>query len=133
MSNITTYLSDELLNHSWGVSAYTMPTVYVALFTTMPTMPAGTGAVEVSSSGTAYVREALAGLLSSAGSGQIVSGSNITWPTATGSWGTILGVGIYDASSAGNLLRAGTLASSVAVGSGGVFYIPAGDLVDALS
>lgn len=133
MANISTYLADQLLDHSFGEGSYTEPTVYVALWTTNPTMPAGTGGTEVSSSGTAYVREALAGLMAAAASGSITTNANITWPTATASWGTVTGVGLFDASSGGNLLWSGALTLSKTVGSGDTFQIPTGDLTGTIS
>jgi hypothetical protein len=42
----------------------------------------------------------------------------ITFPTATGSWGTVTYFGIYDASTAGNLVGYGALTSSQTISSG---------------
>lgn len=130
-SNMSTYLADKLLDHSVGDVAYAKPTCYLALFTTAPTMPAGTGGTEVS--GGSYSRAALAGLWSAAASESKTNNSTVTFTTATASWGTVTSVGIYDASSAGNLLWAGNLTASQAVGSGVTFSMPASDLTVALS
>lgn len=131
MANISTYLSDKLLDHSTGDVSYTKPTCYLALFTAAPTMPAGTGGTEVS--GGSYARVALAGLWSAAASESKTNNATITFPTATASWGTVTSVGIYDASTAGNLLYAGNLTSSQSVGASVTFSMPASDLTIALS
>ena len=63
-----------------------------------------------------------------------VSGNTATnsaaeeFATATGSWGTVTHVGVFDASSSGNLLAYGALSASKAIATGDVFRIPAGDL-----
>lgn len=131
MANISTYLADALLDHSFGEGSYTEPTCYVALFTTNPTMPAGTGGVEVS--GGSYARVALASLMGAASAGQITNSSVVTFPTATASWGTVVGGGIYDALTGGNLLMAGPLTTSQAVGSGNTFSFPASNLTGDLT
>lgn len=131
MSNISTYAADKLLDHLMGDVAYTKPTVYLALFTTTPTMPAGTGGVECS--GGSYARIALAGLWSAAASGSKTNNASITSVTATASWGTVVGVAAMDAATAGNILSAGPLSSSAAINTGDVFQMTAGELVAALA
>src|SRR5581483_8965091 len=121
MANISTYLSNKLLDHAFGGSAYTQPTVYLALFTTTPTMPAGTGGTEVT--GGSYARVAIGGDMAAASSESKTSNADITFTTATANWGTVVGVGIYDASSSGNLLAAGNLTASETVNSGDTFKI----------
>ena len=131
MANLTTFAADKVLDHLLGRTAYTMPTVWVGLFTTDPTEPAGTGGVEVS--GGAYVRVQLSPNTAAAASGSAVSNADVTWPQATVAWGTILGLGLFDAASAGNLLASGPLSVSKTVGVGDTFSIPSGDLAVALS
>lgn len=130
------YLSDALLNWEKGTAMPTAPvTLYVALLTTMPTAASGTGLVEVS--GTGYARQAVTGAsgwnaITTNGDNvteQATNNAAITFPAAGGSWGTVLGVAIYDAVSAGNLLMYGTLTSgSQAIGTGNVFSLPATNL-----
>jgi hypothetical protein len=131
MSNISTYLADKLLDHYLDGTAYTAPTAYVGLYTTAPTMPAGTGGVEVS--GGSYARVALTGLMGAASAGSKANSSAINFATASASWGTVTAVGIFDAVTAGNLLEAGPLTASKTVGSGDTFQLPIGDLTSALS
>lgn len=131
-SNISTYLADKLLDHCLAVTSFTKPThTYVALFTANPTMPAGTGGVEVS--GGSYARVQLDGSLAAAASESSVTNADLTFAAATADWGTITGVGIYDASSAGNLLWAGALAANKTVSNGDTFKIPSGSLTVGLT
>ena len=104
--------------------ARTRPTSwYLALFTSNPDED-GSG-TEVSTSGTAYAREALT---------FTVSGNNATnngaieYATATASFGTVSHVGVYDASTGGNLIAYAALSSSRAIDTGDILRVPAGDL-----
>jgi hypothetical protein len=123
-SGVSNFLAGKIIDHLLRNQAYTPPsTIYVALFTTMPTRSsAGT---EVS--GSAYARQSVA--LSAASSGLTDNTALITFPTASGgNWGTILGIGIMDASTAGNLLWFGTLTASRVVNDGTTFTIAASDI-----
>lgn len=126
MANITTYLSDKLLDHATGDVAFTKPTTYLALYTTTPTMPAGTGGTEVT--GGSYARVALAGLWAAASSQSKATNANVVFPTATADWGTLTGVGILDALTVGNLLWAGNMTENKVVLNGDTFSIPASEL-----
>lgn len=134
MSNLSTYASDKVLDHLFGGSAYTQPTPYLALFTTTPTMPAGTGGTEVSTSGTAYARILLTSSNMAAASSESKANSAIiAFVTATASWGTVVGAGVYDAITSGNLLTAGALGTSQAIANGNTFQIAIGALIEALA
>ena len=94
---------------------------YLALYTVAPT-DAG-GGTEVS--GTAYVRKAATFTVS----GDTASNNAaVEWPTAGGSWGTVVAVGVFDALSGGNLIAYGALTTNKTIDTGDVFRIPAGDL-----
>lgn len=126
------YLERKLLDHAFRNVAYTQPTtVYVALFTTVPAGD-GTGGTEVS--GGSYARQAIAFTAASGGApASIPNTSLIQFPTATGNWGTIVGAGIYDASTGGNLLEMGPLTASKTVGTGDSFAFPASTYVLSLN
>jgi hypothetical protein len=110
----TDYLEDALLNHVLRNFAYTSPTtIYVALFTTLPADD-GTGGVEVS--GGSYGRQSVT--FNAPSGGQVTNNGAVTFPTATASWGTVVGMGLYDAAVAGNLLYYANLTSSKVVDSG---------------
>ena len=105
-------------------SAATRPTAwYVALFTSNPAEDAS--GTEVSTSGTAYARQSATFTVS----GDTASNSAaIEFPTATASYGTVTHVGVFDASSAGNLIAYAALTTSKAIDTGDVFRVPSGDL-----
>jgi hypothetical protein len=96
---------------------------YVALFTSNPDEDAS--GTEVSTSGTAYARQSV----SFSVSGNTASNSAaIEFPTATASYGTVTHIGVYDASSAGNLIAYAALTTSKAIDTGDVMRLPANDL-----
>jgi len=105
MTGLTDYSADNVLNYIVGKSAMpTLPSTYLALFTAVGG-DNGSGFSEIS--GNSYSRVALSGDWNSAGGdapSTITNGAAITFPTPSGSWGTIIAWGIYDASSGGNLL-----------------------------
>jgi hypothetical protein len=133
MASMTDYLENKLVDSLFRGVAFTPgAALYIALFTAAPS-DAG-GGTEVT--GGSYARVALAPSTTnwaatngattttnpSSGTGGTTSNNSaITFPTATASWGTVTHVGIFDASTAGNLLWWGALTSSQVVGSGGTF------------
>jgi len=120
--SFTNFLETEILDHVFAGAAYTAPTTkYVALYTAAPGETGG--GTELS--GSAYVRKAIA----FATSGNTTSNNAaIEFPTATGSWGSVTHVGVFDALTSGNLMAYATLTSAKTIDSGDVFRIPTGDL-----
>jgi hypothetical protein len=116
------YLETKVLDHVFAGTAYTAPsTLYVALFTTAPSDSGG--GTEVS--GGSYARQTITFTTS----GDTTSNNAaIEFPTATANYGTVTHVGIYDASSAGELMAWAALTSSKTIETGDVFRIPSGDL-----
>lgn len=131
MANLSTYAANKLLDALLRNVPYTSTATYVALYTTDPTEPGATGGVEVS--GGSYVRERLDTVLAAAVSGSSTTNAQITWPQATADWGTIVGLGICDAPTLGNVLASGPLTQSKQVLNGDTFVIPVGDLTTAIS
>lgn len=127
MADLSNYLENALVNAVLRNTAYTSPaTVYVALFTAVTDAEAGTG-TEVSTSGTAYARQAVT--FGAPSNGATDNTGIITFPTATASWGTITHAGLFDASTGGNALSViKALAASKVIGSGDVFRFPIGDI-----
>jgi len=122
MAGFSDYLQNKLLAHAFSNTSYTSPsTVYLGLFTSAPT-DAG-GGTELSGSG--YARQSCAFTTTGAAS---TNASAVDFPTATGNWGTIVAVGIFDASSSGNFLGWSNLTSSRTIETGDVFRFPAGDV-----
>jgi len=120
--SFTNFLETEILDHVFAGAAYTAPsTLYLGLFTSAPGETGG--GTELS--GSAYVRKAIAFTTS----GDTTSNNAaVEFPTATGSWGTVTHIGIFDASTSGNLMVYATLTASKTVASGDVFRVPSGDL-----
>lgn len=122
--SFSNYLETELLDHVFTNSAYTAPsTLYLALFTSNPAED-GSG-TEVTTSGTAYARQTVTFSVSG---NTATTDAAVEFPTATANYGTVSHVGIYDASSAGNLIAYAALTTSKAIETGDVFRVPAGDL-----
>jgi hypothetical protein len=129
MADLSDYLENALIAHIFRNTNFSRPAnIYVALFTSA-TSDAG-GGTEVS--GGSYARVAVPTGASSewaAESGGATSNSNvITFPTATGDWGTITHCALFDASGGGNMLFHKALTASKQIDSGDVFRFPVGDL-----
>jgi len=120
--SFSNYLETEMLDHVFGGNAYTAPsTLYLSLHTANPDED-GSGA-EVSGGG--YARQSMAMTVT----GNTASNdSAVEYPTATANYGTVTHVGVYDASTSGNLLCYASLTSSKTIETGDVFRVPAGDL-----
>lgn len=123
MAAASDYLELKILEHTLGITSFTAPTTtYLALFTSDPT-DAGTG-TEVS--GGSYARQSIS--WNTPASGATTNSADVTFPQATANYGTVTHIGIYDASSAGNLLYHGALSASKSVETNDTFIVEAGDL-----
>ena len=123
------YLEDKLLKHAFTNTTYTpAATMYVGLYTAAPTDSGG--GTEVS--GGSYARVSVAFTVS--GTGTLCTNSAaVEFTAATASWGTIVAVGVFDASTAGNLLAWADLTVNKTIDTGDIFRIPTGDLDITLS
>jgi hypothetical protein len=120
--SFTNHLETLVLNFALTNATATRPTAwYVGLFTAAPG-EAG-GGTEVSGNG--YTREAVTFTVSG---DTATNNAAIEWPTATGSWGTITHVAIFDAETTGNMLAYAGLTASKTISTGDVLRIPSGDL-----
>ena len=125
MSN---YLENALVNATLRNTSYTSPAaVYAALFTTDPT-DAGSG-TEVS--GGSYARTAIT--FGSPSNGVTTNSADVTFPTCTVAWGTVTHMGIFDASTSGNLLYHTPLDTSKLIETGDIFKIASGSLTVTLA
>jgi hypothetical protein len=125
MAEMSNYLENALLNATLNATTYTAPaTVYVSLWTSDPT-DAGSG-TEVS--GGSYARTAVSFATASGTSGNVLNDADVTFPTATASWGVVGWIGINDAATAGNLLYHTALDTSKTIDSGDIFKISTGNL-----
>jgi hypothetical protein len=123
MAEFSNYLENALINAVLRNTSYTSPTtVYIGLFTSDPT-DAGSG-TEVT--GGSYARTSAT--FGAPSNGVSVTTADVTFPTATASWGTVGWIGIHDASTAGNLLFHTPLDVSKTIDSGDIFKISSGNL-----
>jgi len=126
MSDMSDYLENKLIDHIFRNRSYTVPsTIYVGLFTAAPSDSGG--GTEVSGGSYARVQvgpsdttwEATQGgtpaAASSGTGGATQNAAAITFPTPSANWGSITHMGIFDASTSGNLLmwKALTVAKTV--------------------
>lgn len=125
MAEMSDYLEVALLNATLNGTAFTaVNDPYVSLHTADPT-DAGTGA-EVS--GGSYARTAASFATASGTSGLVATDADVTFPTATASWGTVGWIGLWDAASGGNMLYHTALDTSKTIDSGDIFKIATGNL-----
>jgi hypothetical protein len=123
MAEMSNYLENALINATLRNTSYTSPaTVYVGLYTTDP----GEGNTGTEVSGGSYARTAVT--FGAPSNGVSTNSGAVTFPTATGTWGTITHIGILDASTSGNLLYYTPLDASKSIASGDVFTISTGNL-----
>jgi hypothetical protein len=125
MAEMSNYLENALINATLRNTSYTSPTtVYVSLWTSDPTDAAS--GTEVSTSGTSYARTSVT--FGAPSNGASTNNADVTFPTATASWGTVGWIGINDASTGGNLLYHTALDTAKAIDSGDIFKIASGNL-----
>jgi hypothetical protein len=126
ITGFSNYLELELLDHLFGKGAYTPPTIHLALSTADPEEDES-GVAEPSGNGYARV-ETSASDWAAASAGAISNAAALSFPEASGSWGTITYLVLYDASTAGNMLAAGALTESKAIGNGEVLQFAIGGI-----
>ena len=120
------YLELKILDHIVGKTSFTMPTCYVGLSTADP-LDTAAGLAEPSGNG--YARVTTAGSdWSAAASGATSNANAITFPTASGSWGTISHFALFDAATNGNMLAHGSLSASQAITTNQIARFAAGEL-----
>lgn len=126
------YLEKQILDLVLGDGAFTKPgTVYLAL-STAAFSEAATGSAMTEVAGGAYTRVAvtnnLANFPDATGTGPAskTTGTVITFPTASASWGSVTAFYILDAAAAGNVLYGGDLATPKTVAAGDTASFAAG-------
>lgn len=128
MSAFTNYTEAKILNRLLNAQADAnwaqIASVYVGLFTAAPS-DAG-GGTEVATGSYARVTVTAGWTVSSIGHAQ--NTSDVTFPTASANWGTVTHFGVFDASTAGNLLMWGALTENRVVNTGSIVKFLAGEL-----
>jgi hypothetical protein len=126
---LSDYFSNALIDLVWRAQAFSLPTPwYVALYTATPSNSGG----GTEATGGSYARVSLTpddltlystqgdtSAASSGSAGRTANVAAVTFPSPTADWGTVVAMGILDASSGGNLLFWHALTSSQSVVSGG--------------
>lgn len=112
--NISTYLAHKWLNHTFRNTSFTTPGT--SLYTSLHTGSVGlVGSAEIS--GNNYGRIQVTAW-STPGNGATHNTTSIQHNTPSGNWGTAQEFGVWDASSSGNFLGGGALATAVDATSG---------------
>lgn len=123
MAGASDYLEDNILDHITGNATFSAPgTLYLALFTS-DLADDGSG-TEVSGSG--YSRQTVA--FGSSSSGLASNTGAVSFTATGGDFGEVTDVGIFDASSGGNLLFRGKLAPTREVLDGQTLTFAIGDV-----
>jgi hypothetical protein len=128
MSELSNFLENKFLDTTLkGGTAYNVTTPYLALFTSDPT-DAGSG---TECSWTNYVRQSMAfGTISN---GSVASTGEITFPAVVGSTVTVTHIGVFDASSSGNLLYHTALDASKTLAATDTMSVAAGGVTVTLA
>lgn len=128
MASLTDYLENKIIDWLLRATSYTPPaTLYIGLLTAAPSDAAG--GTEVS--GGSYARVSVVsattawnntqGNTTGASTGTDGTSENavaITFPAPTANWGVVTHFGVYDASTAGNLLIYAALTASKTINNG---------------
>lgn len=122
MSFSNTY-ETNVLKWAFTADSVTRPTSwYLGLFTANPDED-GSGATEVS--GNAYARKAVTFSVS----GNLATNTGaVEFDVATGAWGVISHVAVFDASTGGNQIAYAALTTSKDIQTGDVIRFPVGDV-----
>lgn len=125
MAGFTNYSENLVLNWIFTTNSATRPTAwYVALYTVAP----GESGGGTECSGTSYARQSVAFSVTGTAPTTAANSAAVEFPTAGGSWGTIVAAGIFDASSSGNLLAFADLTTSRTIDTGDVLRFNTGAL-----
>lgn len=130
--SFTNLWEEKIMKHIFGILAYTaLSTIYAGVCTggvaedgTVTGEPSGNNyaRVAITNDGTGWTFSQVAGVT------KVENAAAITFPEASGSWGTITDVFLADAASGGNILAFATLDVSKAIGDGDTLQFDSGDL-----
>ncbi len=127
MGSFSDYWENTILNHLFGQSSYTPPTIFVGVSTSNPGED-GSGLNEPGGGNYARV-PTTASDWSPAASGALANAECVDFNQATGSWGTLTHFALFDAASAGHLIAYGNLVIPKAIGSGDTVRFEPGALI----
>jgi hypothetical protein len=125
MAALSDYAEKLLLDWSMTTGSATRPTAwYVALYTSAPT-DAG-GGTEVSGGG--YARQSVTFAAATSGAGTTSNTGDVSWTASGAAFGTVVAIGIFDASTSGNLLWHGNMTASKTIADGDTLEFSAGNI-----
>jgi len=125
MAALSDHAENLLLNWLMTDDSVTRPTAwYLALFTAAPSDSGG--GTEVSGSG--YSRQTIAFDTASGTGGTTSNSADVSFTASGGSFGTVSHVGIFDASSGGNLLWHGAMTASKTIADGDTLEFSTGNV-----
>ena len=125
MAALSDYAEKLLLDFLMTTGTATRPTNwYVALFTAAPNDTGG--GTEVSAGG--YARQSVAFSAAASPGGTTSNTGEVSYTASGGDYGTVTHMGIFDASSSGNLLWHGALTASKAVADGDTLTFAVGNI-----
>ena len=125
MSSLSDYGEGAILDHLFGISAMAQPTLHIAVSTANPT-DAGTGVAEPSGNGYARIATAASDWQRT---GNVIDNVNeLSFPEATGTWGTLTHIAIFDAATGGNMIAHAALGTSKAIAANETLRFPVGNI-----
>jgi hypothetical protein len=123
--SFSNFAEDLVLNWLLTTNSATRPTAwYVSLYTVAP--GEGTSGTEVS--GNNYSRTEATFSVTGTAPTTASNTAAVEFPTASGSWGTIVAAGIMTASTSGSLLAYGDLSTSKTIDTGDVLRFNTGEI-----
>lgn len=137
--SMSNYLENKLIDDIFRAQAYAPPaTLYVGLFTSACTDAAagtevtggtyGRGSIASSLANWAGTQAAASTVASSGTGGTTSNNVVITFPTPTATWGLVSHMGIFDATTAGNMMFCFALTTPKTIHIGDTITYPAGTL-----
>lgn len=125
MAALSDYAEKLVLDWLMTTGSATRPTTwYIALYTGAPSDSGG--GTEVSGNG--YARQSVAFDAASSPGGTTVNSADVSFTASGGSFGTVTHLGIFDASTSGNLIWHGSLTASKAIDDGDTLTFTAGNI-----
>ena len=138
MSAASNYLENKILDHVLTATAFTQPSRFLALFNNtsgnaIANLEAGTLTDEVSTSATAYARQAVT--FAAASGGSSATNATVTFPAATATFGTVTHIAVMDSDveGSGNVLFYGAVTTSKTIDTGDTFQVTSGNLTISLA
>lgn len=125
MAALSDHAENLLLNFLMTTGTATRPTNwYLALFTAAPSDSGG----GTECSGNGYSRQTVAWDAATGTGGTTSNSGNVTFTASGGNFGNVTHIGIFDASTSGNLLWHGAMAASKQVNAGDSIQFATGSI-----